>query len=381
MAIRFNEPFLTGHERANLDAVFASGHFAGNGPFTKRAHAQLQARTGAHHALLTHSCTGALELAAMLLDLAPGDEVLMPSFTFVSTATAFMRTGATVRFCEIDPATMTLDVADAARRLTPRTKAIVPVHYAGVGADMAGVLALARAHGLAVVEDAAQGLDAARDGQALGTFAPLAALSFHETKNIHCGLGGALLINDEALFDRAEDMWERGTDRSKMFKGLVDKYSWVSPGSSFYPSELQAAFLSAQLQAVDENSLRRKAIWARYAAGLADLAAAGLLTLPQVPADARTNGHAFFILLPTVARADLLRETLHAQGIQLTIHYVPLHTSKMGAELGYAPDDLPVTRSAAERLLRLPLHFNLTDADVDQVVAAIGRFLRPGVAA
>ncbi len=376
MAIRFNEPFLTGHERANLDAVLASGQFAGNGPFTKRAQAQLQVRTGAPHALLTHSCTGALELAAMLLDLQPGDEVLMPSFTFVSTATAFMRTGATVRFCEIDPATMTLDVADAARRLTPRTKAIVPVHYAGVGADMAGVLALARAHGLAVVEDAAQGLDAARDGRSLGTFAPLAALSFHETKNIHCGLGGALLVNDDALFDRAEDMWERGTDRSKMFKGLVDKYSWVSPGSSFYPSELQAAFLSAQLEAVDVNSARRKAIWARYAEGLAHLGQAGLLALPQVPDGVRGNGHAFFVLLPTGQQADAMREALCAQAVQVTIHYVPLHTSKMGAQLGYAPDDLPVTRSAAERLLRLPLHFGLTDRDVDQVVAAVDGFLR-----
>ena len=378
MAIRFNEPFVTGNERANLDAVFASGHFAGNGPFTKRAQALLQARTGAQHALLTHSCTGALELAAMLLDLQPGDEVLMPSFTFVSTATAFLRTGATVRFCEIDPATMTIDVADAARRLTARTKALVPVHYAGVGADMAGVLALARAHGLAVVEDAAQGLDAQRDGQALGTFAPLAALSFHETKNVHCGLGGALLINDDALFDLAEDMWERGTDRSKMFKGLVDKYSWVSPGSSFYPSELQAAFLCAQLDALDANTARRRQIWQRYAQGLADVANAGLVTLPQVPGDARDNGHAFFVLLPSAERADAMRETLAAQGIQLTIHYVPLHTSKMGAKLGYAPDDLPVTRSAAERLLRLPLHFNLSDADVDQVVVAVTAFLRGG---
>ena len=369
--IRFNEPFLTGQERVYLDDVFASRNFSGNGPYTKRAQRLLEAQTSAAHALLTHSCTGALELAAMLLDLGPGDEVILPSFTFVSTATAFLRTGAQLRFCEVDPATMTMDVAHAATLVTPRTRALVPVHYAGVGADMRAVQALADAHGLEIVEDAAQGLDATRFGQALGTFGAAGALSFHETKNVHCGLGGALLLNNAELFDRAEDMWERGTDRSKMFKGLVDKYSWVEPGSSFYPTEMQAAFLTAQLESLAANTQRRREIWALYDAGLADLGAQERLRLPQVPEDAVHNGHCYWLLAPTGAHADRMRESLCAAGVQVTIHYVPLHTSRMGLSMGNTHGDLPVTTDAAARLLRLPLHFGLSNLDVEQVVTAV----------
>lgn len=366
--IRFTEPFLTGKELEYIQQVFATKQFSGNGPFTKKAQAWFESHLGVPQALLTHSCTGALELAAMLCDLGPGDEVILPSYTFVSTATAFLRTGAKLVFCEIDPRTMTMDPDDVARRITPQTKVLVPVHYAGIGADMAALQALATAHGLRIVEDAAQGLDASRDGKPLGTFGAFAALSFHETKNVHSGLGGALLVNDATACDRAEDVWERGTDRSKMFKGLVDKYSWVDVGSSFYPTELQAAFLFAQLEGLAGNTQRRKQLHARYTAGLQDLHNAGHIQLPTVPTGCVTNGHALFFFARTGAEADALREHLNQRGVQAVIHYVPLHGSKMGQKLGYAPGDLPVTVNAAERLLRLPLHDNLTEAQVDRVL-------------
>jgi dTDP-4-amino-4,6-dideoxygalactose transaminase len=374
MTIRFNEPFVTGREIDYLQQVISSKQFAGNGPFTKRTQKWFEGRYGVPHALLTHSCTGGLELAAMLLDLGPGDEVILPSYTFVSTATAFLRTGAKLVFCEVDPATMTIDVADVERRITPNTKVIVPVHYAGVGADMTAVMALAAKRGLHVVEDAAQGLDAKRDGKWLGGIAPLAAVSFHETKNVHCGLGGVLFVNDASLFDRAEDMWERGTDRSKMFKGLVDKYSWVEPGSSFYPSELQAAFLMAQLEAIEGNTRRRAEIWCQYETGLQDLGSDGTLRLCHIPEGCVSNFHAYWFHTASGAEADRLREHLSARGVQVTIHYVPLHGSKMGRKMGYRAEDLPVTVDAAERLLRLPLHDNLTDADVATVIREVRGF-------
>lgn len=372
--LRFHEPFLTGREQGYLAEVLAGGSFAGNGPFGKRVQAWLERHTGCPHVLLTHSCTGALEMAALLADLQPGDEVLLPSFTFVSTATAFLRAGAKLVFCEVDPATMTLDLADVARRLTSRSKVVVPVHYAGLSCDMAKLVAFAKEHRLQVVEDAAQGLDAFRDGRHLGTWGSLGTLSFHETKNVHCGLGGALLINDPGLLDRAEIVWERGTNRQKMFKGLVDKYSWVDVGSSFYMTELQAAFLLAQLEALADNTALRLGQWHRYAEQLAPLAAAGHVQLAQVPAGAQANGHCFFLLARSGAEADALREFMVGHGFQATIHYVPLHASEMGRRLGYADGDLPVTLDGAARLLRLPLHHKLQLADIDAVAAGVRQF-------
>ena len=372
--IRFTEAFLAGNELDFLAEVLASKNLSGNGPFGKKVQRLLADHTHAPHVLLTHSCTGALELAAMLHDLGPGDEVLMPSFTFVSTATAFLRTGAKPVFCEVDPATMTLDPADVRQRLTARTRAIVPVHYAGIGADMGALTAIAAAAGVALIEDAAQGLDAYRDGRHLGTFGSLGTLSFHETKNIHCGLGGALIINDPKLFDRAETIWERGTDRSRMHRGLVAKYSWVDVGSSFCMTELQAAFLWGQLQKLRDNTEKRQQQWQCYWDHLSPLAARGAFTLPQIPPSCQTNSHAFFLLARSMAEADRLRLHLAASDIQAVIHFVPLHDSAMGEKLGYRPEDLPITMDTAHRLLRLPLHDGLGAEDLARVCAAIAAF-------
>ncbi len=369
--IEFNRPYVSGNEIGYLRKVIDERSFAGNGVFTKGSQALLEALTGAPSALLTHSCTGALELAAMRLGLGPGDEVIVPSFTFVATASAFLRTGASVVFCDVDPRTMNLDPDDAAGRITRRTKAIVPVHYGGIGARMDEVLALASEHGLAVVEDAAQGLGASIDERPLGTFAPMATLSFHETKNIHSGLGGALLVNDEALFERAEYMWERGTDRAKMRRGMADKYTWVEPGSSFYPSELQAAFLLAQLESLDENLSQREAIWRRYDEALRPLSGVSAFRLPEIPSDRRLNWHSFFLICDTPEVADDLRESLAARGIGAHSHYVPLHSSPMGRRLGYQPEDVPLTESLAPCVLRLPLHNDLTTSDVERVCDSV----------
>lgn len=375
MTVAFNEPFVTGRELEYLAEVCRGRHFGGNGPFTKRVQRLLEERYGVPHVLLTHSATAALEMAALLLDTGPGDEVIVPSYTFVSTASAFLRTGATLVFCEVDPATMSIDPADVERRITSRTKVVVPIHYAGWGADMAALRSIAEPRGITLVEDAAQGLDARLGGRWLGTLSPLAALSFHETKNLHCGLGGAMFINDPAYFERAEDVWERGTNRTKMFRGLVDKYSWVELGSSFYPSELQAAFLLAQLEAVDRNAAERRALCERYDAGLRPLAGAGLLALPRTTPAHEHNYHAVFILLPSVEVSEHVRLALRARDIHAFIGYVPLHSSRMGRRLGWKADDLPVTERMAGCVLRLPLHNRMSVDDVDQVTAAVGRAL------
>ncbi|MCO4761374.1 MAG: dTDP-4-amino-4,6-dideoxygalactose transaminase [Myxococcales bacterium] len=374
--IHFHVPFLTGRERGYIDEVFDNRRFSGNGPFSQRCQRWLEDYTDAKFALMTHSCTGALELAAMVAGLGVGDEVILPSYTFVSTATSIMRTGATPIFCEIDPATMTMDLEDAARRITPRTRALLPVHYGGVGADMKAVMALAEKHDLKVIEDAAQGLGASRHGEKLGNIGALAALSFHETKNVHCGLGGALLINDASLFERAENIWERGTDRSKFFKGLVDKYSWVELGSSFYPSELQSAFLLAQFEGIDEGAEQRASLWNHYHEGLAPLEADGLLHRPVVPEDAVTNHHCYWIRLPTPAHADDVRKQVNARGISVVIHYVPLHGSTMGQRLGWRPEDLPKTVHSAGSLLRLPVHQLVGEAERARVVETITEVVR-----
>ncbi len=354
--IDFNVPFVSGQERAYIDEVFENGHFAGNGPFTTRVQDWLQEHLGAPRVLLTHSCTAGLEIAAMLNGLSPGDEVLMPSFTFVTTASSMMRCGATPVFCEVDPDTMLIDLKDAEKRVSDRTKAIVPVHYAGSAPNMKEVADFAQAYDLNVIEDAAQGLGSTWDGRPLGTFAPLGAISFHETKNIHAGLGGCLIVNDVDLINRAEVIWERGTDRSAFFKGFVDKYSWQEVGSSFYPSEFQAAFLLAQLEAMQDNLEARRQIWSAYEDALMPLEKLGRFRILRSSPGSSSNAHMFAILLPSPKEADEARVHLNKNGIQAVIHYVPLHTSGMGHKLGYLPEDLPLTVEASARLLRLPLH-------------------------
>lgn len=369
--IPFNVPFTSGREREYLDEVFSNGHFAGNGPFTVKVQNWLENHLGAARVLLTHSCTAGLEISAMLSDLGPGDEVLMPSFTFVTTASSMMRGGATPVFCEVDPDTMLIDLDDASKRITPRTKAIVPVHYAGISADMEKVLEFADANNLVVIEDSAQGLGSTWKGRPLGTFAPLGAISFHETKNIHSGLGGCLIVNNDDLVSRAEIVWERGTDRSAFFKGFVDKYSWQEVGSSFYPSEFQAAFLLAQLEAMSENLVARHRIWDSYDEALTPLEDRGLLRILRGSSESKHNAHMFAIQMPTPQDADRARIHLNEGGIQAVIHYVPLHTSGMGTRLGYKPQDLPITVDSSGRLLRLPLHLSSGIEDAPRRVASL----------
>lgn len=375
MRVLFNVPFQTGREAAYLTDVMASGRFAGNGPFTQRAQAWLEERFDIPHVLLTTSCTAALELAVLLHDLGPGDEVLVPSYTFASTASAVHRAGATPVFCELDPATFTIDVEDARSRVTERTKAIIPIHYAGISCDMDAVMVLAQAHDLIVIEDAAQGVDAAWDGKWLGTMGSLGCYSFHETKNLHAGgLGGALCINDPELYDRAVMMWERGTNRQQVLKGLVDKYSWVEPGSSFYPSELQAAYLLAQLESMEESRDERAAVTAHYEAALAPLVAAGKLAVLAVDERVRINHHAYCIVLDSPEQCDAMREHLVAAGVMAYIGYVPLHSSAMGQRLGNAVESLPTTNEYALRILRLPFHNSLTATELAHVTDAIAAF-------
>lgn len=372
--IPFHIPYITGKEQPYIAEVFENRLFAGNGPFTKRCQAWMEQRWGVPAVLLTHSCTGALELAALALDIGRGDEVILPSFTFITTATAFMRNGATPVFCEVDPDTMTMDPADVRERVTERTKAIVAMHYGGVAPDMDALQQIADEVGVALIEDAAQGIDAEYKGRKLGTFGALACLSFHETKNVHSGLGGALLVNDASLVERVETIWERGTNRRKFHKGLVDKYSWVDIGGSFYPSELQAAFLMAQLEGIDSDMRERRRVWERYHAGLLGLERAGLLRRPVVPEGLSSNHHNYWIRLSSPDAADDFRVALNQRDIHVVIHYVPLHDSLMGHKLGYAPDSLPITQLAAGCLIRLPMFHTLGDADVDRVIAEIERY-------
>jgi dTDP-4-amino-4,6-dideoxygalactose transaminase len=327
--------------------------------------------TGAGRVLLTTSCTSALEMAAMLLDLRPGDEVIMPSYTFVTTATAFVRAGATPVFVDVREDTLNLDEGLIEAAVTPRTKAIVPVHYAGVGCDMDAIGAVAARHGLAVVEDAAQGVMADIDGKALGTFGALAAVSFHETKNLTCGEGGALYVNDEALIDRAEILREKGTNRAQFFRGMVDKYTWVDVGSSYVLSDLNAAYLWAQLEHAQDITRRRLAIWHRYHDAFAAAEAHGLLRRPVVPAGRHQNAHMYHLVLPTGRQRDALLEALRAEGIGGVFHYVPLHSSPAGRQLGRAPRPLPVTDAMSARVARLPLFTAMSDEDAARVVDGV----------
>jgi dTDP-4-amino-4,6-dideoxygalactose transaminase len=375
MKIPFNKPFTIGGELANIARAVSEGHLSGDGPFSRQCHRWLETHLGCRRALLTHSCTAALEMAAILCDLAPGDEVIMPSFTFVSTANAFVLRGAVPVFVDIRRDTLNLDEKLAAQAVTARTRAIVPVHYAGIACDMDALMALAARHGLVVVEDAAQGILAEYRGKKLGAIGHLGCLSFHETKNVISGEGGALLVNDERFAARAEIIREKGTNRSQFFRGEVDKYSWVDIGSSYLPSELVGAFLHAQLEHAEAINAKRLKLCAAYAEGLVALARDGSVELPQpAPEGVSGNGHMFYILLKDLETRSALIAHLKARGVHAVFHYVPLHSAPAGRRFGRAAGELPVTDDVAARLLRLPLYHGLTEGEVAEVVAAINAF-------
>lgn len=375
LKIKFNKPYMTGKELEFIALAHARGQLAGDGPFTKRCHEWLEHKSGCDKALLTHSCTAALEMAALLLDIERGDEIIMPSYTFVSTANAFVLRGGVPVFVDIREDTLNLDEHLIEAAITPRTRAIVPVHYAGVACEMDTILEIAQRHRLKVVEDAAQGVMARYKGRALGSIGDLGTYSFHETKNVISGEGGALLVNDSALALRAEIIREKGTDRSRFFRGEVDKYTWQEVGSSFLPGELIAAFLWAQLEEAEAITAERLVIWARYHKALEPLEAIGLLRRPIVPADCQHNAHMYYVLLaPEIDRQAVLSD-LKRNGIFSVFHYVPLHSSPAGQRFGRVHGSLDVTNRQAERLIRLPLWVGLFPEDQERVVQALANSL------
>ena len=374
--VPFNKPHITGRELLYITEAKSGYMLAGDGPFTKRCHLWIEEKTGCDKALLTHSCTAALEMAALLLDIQPGDEVIMPSYTFVSTANAFVLRGGVPVFVDIREDTLNLDERLIEAAITARTKAIAPVHYAGVACEMDTILDIAHRHGLRVVEDAAQGVMASYKGRALGSMGDLGAYSFHETKNVICGEGGALLVNDPEMAMRAEIIREKGTDRSRFFRGQVDKYTWQEVGSSFLPGEITAAFLWAQLEEAQLITTQRLKSWDHYHSALAPLEAQGLLRRPIVPADCQHNAHMYYVLLsPEIDRQAVLDE-LKRNEIFSVFHYVPLHSSPAGTRYGRTHGSLDITDSLSDRLVRLPLWIGLTKGQQNQVVQVLGEALR-----
>ncbi|MBP1710260.1 MAG: TDP-4-keto-6-deoxy-D-glucose transaminase [Deltaproteobacteria bacterium] len=375
--IDFNKPFIAGKELFYIaKAVIENRHTAGNGPFTKMCDAWLEEHLCCHKALLTHSCTAALEMAAILADIQPGDEIIMPSFTFVSTANAFVLRGGVPIFIDICSDNLNMDVSLIEDAITEKTRAIVPVHYAGVGCDMEKILQIANDHGLRVIEDAAQGLLSRYQDQFLGTIGHLGCLSFHETKNIISGEGGALLINDPELTERAEIIWEKGTNRSKFFRGQVDKYTWVDIGSSFLPGELTAAFLFAQLEAAETINSQRRKIFNLYLDLLRPLERDGKIRLPFVDSDSFCNGHIFYILAGNFNQRDRLIKYLQGKGIMTVFHYVPLHSSPAGIKYGRKGGSLRVTDEMSNCVLRLPMYYEMSEEDVVTVTNELNIFFK-----
>ncbi len=368
--IPFSRTALMGRELEYVAEAARHQHLSGDGPFTKRCRAWLEKRLGAPAALLTPSCTHALEMAALLLDIKPGDEVIVPTFTFVSTVNAFVLRGAKPVFIDSRPDTLNMDERALERLITPRTRAIVVVHYAGVGCEMDEIMEIARTRGLAVVEDNAHGLCGSYRGKLLGTFGALSTLSFHDTKNFSCGEGGALIINDQALLARAEVIREKGTDRSRFFRGQVDKYTWVDVGSSYLPSELQSAFLLGQLECEERIQQRRRSIWEAYHTGLAAWAARGGITQPVVPPHCGHSWHLYHLLMPSLDARQRFIEHMRTRQAASVFHYLPLHRSEMGRRCAATPASLPVAESAADRLVRLPMYNDMSDDDVGAVVEA-----------
>lgn len=370
--IPFNRPCVLGQELANIEQVMKNHKLCGDGSFTKACNRWMEEHFGAKKALIVHSGTAALEMAALLCDIKPGDEFICPSYTFVSTANAFVLRGAVPVFVDVHPETMNIDETKIEAAITPKTKVIVPVHYAGVACEMDTIMDIAARHNLLVVEDAAQGVCSTYKGRALGTIGHMGCYSFHETKNFICGEGGAIVINDERFVERAEIIREKGTNRSLFFRGMVDKYTWVDIGSSYLPSELNAAYLLPQLENSATITEKRMAAWNEYHRLLAPLEAAGKLRRPVIPATSEHNAHMYYILLPDLETRTRLMAKLKEYGISAVFHYIPLHTAPKGLELtGGTAVSLPVTEEYADRLLRLPLFYDLTMDDIARICHAI----------
>ncbi|CAI1803722.1 UDP-4-amino-4-deoxy-L-arabinose--oxoglutarate aminotransferase [Serratia grimesii] len=370
--IPFNKPPVTGNEIQYINKALENGKLSGDGPFGKQCQQWFENQLGCLHALLTPSCTAALEIAALLVDIQPGDEVIMPSFTFVSTANAFVLRGAKIKFVDIRPDTMNMDEKLLAAAINEKTKAIVPVHYAGISCDMDAIMRLANQHNILVVEDAAQGVMSKYKGDYLGTKGHLAAFSFHETKNYTSGgEGGALVINDERFIKRAEILREKGTDRSQFLRGQVDKYTWVDFGSSFLPGELQSACLWGQLEQADEINDNRLATWGKYYESLSPLAAKGLLTLPTIPEDCTHNAHMFYVKLNDIEQRTQFIAHLKEAGIMAVFHYIPLHSAPAGKVFGSFVGEDKYTTSESEKLVRLPLYYNMSESDLKKVIECV----------
>ena len=374
--ILFNKPFSTGRELEYIQQALSNTHLSGNGEFTKKCHTWLESKTSCHKAFLTHSCTAALEMAAILADIQPGDEVIMPSYTFVSTANAFVLRGGVPVFVDIRPDTLNLDESKIEAAITPKTKAIVPVHYAGVGCEMDVIMEIAQHHQLLVIEDDAQGVGSAYKGRSLGSIGHLAGVSFHETKNVICGEGGALLVNHPTWIERAEIIWEKGTNRSQFFRGLVEKYTWIDIGSSYLPSEINAAFLWAQLEVAEAITHKRMNIWQQYHEAFTDLEAQGKVRRPIIPDQCQHNAHMYYLLLPDKDSRTALIEQLKNSGINAVFHYVPLHSSPSGRKYGRAQGDLSHTENLSSCLLRLPLWVEMTSEEVMHVVDTVYEALK-----
>lgn len=374
MPIPFNKPTHVGKELDYIQQAIQSSHLSGDGSFTKRSHALLEEAIGVPKVLLTTSCTHALEMSALLLDLKEGDEVIVPSFTFVSSINAFALRGAKAVFADVRPDTLNLDESKLEALITPKTRAIVVVHYAGVGCEMDAIMEIADRHGIPVVEDNAHGLFGKYKGRDLGTFGVMATQSFHETKNFTSGEGGALLINDEKYVEDAEIMREKGTNRSRFFRGQVDKYTWVNLGSSYLPSEILAAHLLAQLEKREEIQSARRRIWETYYRELGDWAEENHVQMPFVPAHCEQTYHMFYMLFPSLEKRAAAIAHLKERGIQAVFHYLPLHLSPMGETYGGKPGDCPVTERISDQLVRLPLFTNMTDSEQMAVVTALKEF-------
>jgi dTDP-4-amino-4,6-dideoxygalactose transaminase len=378
MKIPFNKPYMTGKELFYIAEANFNGMLAGDGPFTKKCHRWLEQETWAQKALLTHSCTAALEMAAMLADIQPGDEVIMPSYTFVSTANAFVLRGGVPVFVDIRPDTLNIDETLIEAAITKKTKAIVPVHYAGVGCEMDTIMDIASRHNVLVIEDAAQGIMSTYKGRPLGSIGHLGCLSFHETKNIISGEGGALLVNDPDLAGRAEIIREKGTNRSQFFRGQVDKYTWVDIGSSFLPGELTSAFLWAQMEEATNITKRRLKIWRRYHEALVPLEGGGVLRRPLVPDVCQHNAHMYYILLESSEKRRQLITRLNEKSINTVFHYVPLHNSMAGQKFGRVSGQMSNTENLADRLLRLPLWLGVEDSQASIIDALHDYFISDG---
>jgi dTDP-4-amino-4,6-dideoxygalactose transaminase len=368
--IPFNKPYMTGRELWHIAQAHTNGHLAGDGMFTKKCHAWLEARTGTRKALLTHSCTAALEMAAILADIQPGDEIIMPSYTFVSTANAFVLRGGVPVFVDIRPDTLNIDETKIEAAITPRTKAIAPVHYAGVACEMDVIMDVAKRHNLLVIEDAAQAVMSTYKGKALGAIGHLGAYSFHETKNIISGEGGALLVNDERFTERAEIVREKGTNRSQFFREQVDKYTWVDTGSSYLPGEVIAAFLWAQMEEAESITQKRLAIWQQYHQAFASLERTGKLRRPIIPEHCQHNAHMYYILLESLEKRTEVIAYLKEKNMNAVFHYVPLHSSPAGKKYARSVGELHHTDDLSDRLLRLPLWVGMEEAQ-DKVITEL----------